>query len=395
MTAEKGIEDLEAAILQRVADGESLRISGGPLSGKSRLMARLAAMPDVVHLDANAPSAQRTRAQTAWSLLPMRDFHAPGPFWLGEPEKAVLRAARIILIDNAGQLRIDKLQELRDALFLCPTGYGAFAGRQLVIAHDPMGGPAPRMNRWSSDFGRHYGGEQGIEASRYFQDLPQIDLSGDVRADVELQAESLASDRIEELPEGAVLVTTPERAIEANDRAMMALPGGVYRLPGQADGTFHGARPTLSAELILKRHARLVLLGDGPEGHWRSGDTATLLSCERDEAGHPVAIVAHGDGRELRITQQEIHSVRHIAHYVPGAGFQLERQKTGSFRQLPVAPGWALPSTALNGLSLERPLVDLPELEDCNMLRAVTARARRAGGLKPATRLSDEPVPAE
>ena len=176
-------------------------------------MARLAAMPDVVHLDANAPSAQRAGAQTAWSLLPMRDFHAPGPFWLGEPEKAVLRAARIILIDNAGQLRIDKLQELRDALFLCPTGYGLFAGRQLVIAHDPMGGPAPRMNRWSSDFSRHYGGEQGIEASRYFQDLPLIDLSGDVRADVELQAESLASDRIEELPEGAVLVTSPERAI--------------------------------------------------------------------------------------------------------------------------------------------------------------------------------------
>lgn len=395
MTDQKGIDDIEAVILRRIADGESLRISGGPLRGKSRIMARIAALPGVIHLDANAPSAQRSSAQTAWSLLPLRDFHVPGPFWLGDVEKAVLRAARIILIDNAGQLRIDKLQELRDALFLCPTGYGPFAGRQLVIAHDPVGLPAPRNHRKASDFSRHYAGEQGIEASRYFQDLPVIDLSPDLRADMESHVDAVALESIHDLPDGAVLVTSPDRAREINEDAMTALPGGVYRLPGTAQGSFPGARPTLSPELVLKRNARLVLLGDGPEGLWRSGDTGTLLSCERDGAGNPVAIVGHGDGREIKITQQEIHSIRHVAHYMPGAGFQLERQCTGSFRQLPILPGWAIPATGLNGISLELPLVDLPELEDSDILRAVSARSRGAGALKPVTRLSDEPVPAE
>ena len=395
MTSQKDTDEVEAAILQRIADGESLRISGGPRSGKSRIMARIAAMPGVIHLDANAASAQRSAAQTAWSLLPLQDFHAPGPFRLGDMEKAVLRAAQIILIDNAGQLRVDKLQELRDALFLCPTGYGPFAGRRLIIAHDPDGLPAPRNTRRAADFRRFYGGEQGIEASRYFQDLPEVVLPMEPRAEMQAQPDAVALDAIHDLPAGAVLVTTPDIAREANEDAMMALPGGVYRLPAVNQGTFTGGRPTIPLELVLKRNARLILLGEGPEGEWRAGDTGILLSCERNPAGDPVAIVGHRDGRELRVTQQEIHSLRHTARYLSGAGFQLERVSTGSFRQLPIVPGWAVPATALNGMSLDTPYVDLSELEDPDLLRVVAARARQPQGLQPVIRLSDDPVPAE
>lgn len=373
MTKTDHASDAQDRILREVESGSSLRISGPALSGKTRLLRELAQRPGVIYLDANLMSAQMSGAQAAWTLLPSRNFHAPGPFNLDDASKAVLRSADMVVVDNCGQLRIDTFQQLRDALFLCPTGYGPFAGRQLILSYDPAGLPAPVTPPAAAFADRHYGGDARIEASRYFHDLSEFQLAP-APGDAPIPSAAGIHD-VHDLQEGVVLVTNDAVAAQVNDSAMSDLPGGVYRLPAELQGDF-AASPAMPVESAFKRGSRIILTSSDDGGAWRAGDTGILLACERDADGSPVAVVGHQGGAELRVGPVALQSVRHGAARVPGAGYSLQRHITGTLMQVPILPGWAISARALNGLTLDAPALDITAIGDPALVRSAVARAR-------------------
>lgn len=392
MTETPPVDDLLTIATAFIEAGKSVRLSGGARSGKSRLLSSLAQnLHGVLHLDADLSSARAFGAEPIWHFMSGRRFHRPGPFRLDLLTEAVLRATRIIIIDNSSQMRVDELQRLRDALFACPTGYGPFAGRQLVLGHDPDGLPAPMHDRLADDIRRVYGGTD-IEISRFFQDMEEHALTPSHHAAPGTLTDPVAS---EDLPEGEVLVTSDWPSAHAiNDLRMEALPGGVFRIQAEMEGSVPASASAMPGTLILKRHARVLMTEDGPGESWLSGDTGQLQACERDAGGNPVAIVTLTDGREVRIGQSRCSFVRHETERPPGGRRTLVRRETGSMRQLPLLPGWAIPVWCLNGKSLARPVPDA-SLDRTVLHRALASRMRAC--LDPSSRKDQlvDAVPAE
>lgn len=388
--------------------GQSIFLTGGAGTGKTTVIKefmRRHPLRAIASLGTTGASAQLIGGQTMHSFFSFGgQIRAPHSLDIGEGVKARLRQTRCIIIEEFSMARIDHMQVIRDCLYGAARGFGAFAGYQLVVVGDFAQLPPVATPDEMQTLSRLYG-EDRLYAfqSRYWRDLKHVELTRVQRQDEHGDfARWLNAMRNGDKPDlgfinaqvgrptegAAILVATNAQADRINGQAMANLPGGHYRIPGKITGLFPERAARVPLDFCLKPGARVIICANGLKAGYANGSSGTLVRCERDSKAAPVAIVRLDSGSEVAVVQH----VWENARYEASPDGKLERRVEGTFRQLPLLPGWAITIHRSQGMSIDRLHVDLRGAFAPGQAYVALSRATALGGLSLASPLKPEQI---
>jgi ATP-dependent DNA helicase PIF1 len=400
-------EDQESAIA-RLEMGESLFLTGGAGTGKSEtireFLRRRPRLP-VARLASTGAAAQLIGGQTVHSFFRLPPaIHAPGPVTPAASLARALRGARTILIDEISMLRVDVFQAILDRLDACRRGPGPFGGFQLVAVGDFAQLP-PVMPESEREVVEHHYGDGAVFAfqSPAWSDLHTAELKTIHRQSADLAfARWLGDLRRGETPDlGLVnarvgapqadavkLVATNKAASAINDREMAALPGAFVEIEGRFTAGFSERDMRVPTRLALKPGARVILCANNAQAGYANGSTGRLVRCGRDDKGQPFAHVRLDAGALVNVASHVWEAVS----YVGGGAEGFTRQVTGSYRQLPILPGWAITIHRAQGMSIPKVHVDPRGIFEAGQAYVALSRATSLAGLTLAAPLRERDV---
>lgn len=337
--------------LGRILEGETLFLTGQSGSGRAAVLDEAARRLDgVVRLSVTALCATVAGTESLRSFLGLkRSVAAPQAAAPSDAQLRKLRSARIIMIEECNRLRIDQFQELRDMLVGSACGTSPFGGRQLVLSGDFTQLTSVTSREEDRQIAALYG--EGRSLGPHNRHWSQIALAhiGAVDDHPEPLADWLAGWRqgvVGAIPArtaefaGPMTVLTPSgaEADALNERAMGALPDGVYRIPALEEGDGMDMAVPCPQTLALRRGSRVLICAPHPDGLYRPGDTGELVAFRRCPQGEPIALVRRDDGSEVEVIRHAWKGLRHSAERV-GA---MRIEERGRFIQTPLVPGWAI-----------------------------------------------------
>ncbi|WP_027234335.1 ATP-dependent DNA helicase [Leisingera caerulea] len=383
--------------LDLMGHGESVFLTGGAGSGKSEVIREFARRnPNrvTVHLGTTGNAAQMIGGQTLHSFFGLGGkIHTPHDLRVDDRVKKRIRMAKCFILDEISMARIDHFQGIRDRLFGAARGFGDFAGYQLIVVGDfaqlPPVIPRHELQALDALYGA---GNHFAFQSRYWSGLKEVELTSIHRQadDLEFAAWlnemrkgqvpdlSLINSRVGPPEAGATrLVATNDAATRINIEAMNRLPGGRYRIEGEVKDTFDPRMMRVPPKMMLKPGTRVVICANDMKAGYTNGSAGTLVRCERDSKTRPVAVVKLDSGEEVTVTQHKWENVRYEAS-VDGT---MERRVVGTYRQLPLLPGWAITIHRSQGMSLDSLHVDTRGSFAPGQAYVALSRATRLSGL--------------
>ena len=150
-----------------------------------------------------------------------------------------------------------------------------------------------------------------------------------------------------------VLSTTNMIADRINKSRMAALPTDAQMYVGAKSGTFalsEGRLPS-PVELLLKKHARVMFTKNDPDGRWVNGSLGVVKKLTKKYIR-----VKLDDGDTVDVEKAKWETYRYE--------FDADEEKhvpvvTGSFKQLPLTPAWAITIHKSQGKTLSAARIDL------------------------------------
>lgn len=398
----------QEAALDLLEDGESVFLTGGAGAGKTALINEfIRRNPNraIAQLGTTGNAAQLVGGQTMHSFFGLGSrIHRPHELRMDDRVKARIRMTRCIIVEEISMARIDHFQAIRDRLYGAPRGFGDFAGYQLIVVGDFGQLPPVIPSAEASALEQLYGsGKQFAFQNRYWKHLKRVELKtvhrqandGDFAGWLNLLREGKSPDlgvinaRVGPAPDGAThLVATNAAANGINAEAMERLPGGRYRIEGETKDVFQERSMRVPRVMFLKPGARVIICANDLQAGYANGSSGTLLRCERDARGKPQAIVQIDDGKEVTVRQHQWDN----AYYAPGSDGTLERRVSGTYRQLPLLPGWAITIHRSQGMSIDNLHVDTRGSFAPGQAYVALSRATSLAGLTLAAPLQEKHI---
>lgn len=381
--------------LEQLEAGKSIFLTGGAGSGKSAVLKRfLDNRPGAVSMAPTSAAAHLIGGTTVHRFmgLPVGVIER-GQRAHSEARQRLMKA-KVLVFDEVSMLRIDHLQAIRDRLFSAARGYGDWAGYQVVMSGDFAQLPPVLTDREQPMLEKLYGKDQlfGFQ-SRIWGNLTPCTLTH-----LHRQADDLAfaqllktmregripdlamlDSRVGRAPEQAVRLVASNRQAEAINRERLdAIPGGVYRIQGAAQGAFNDNDMRVPTELRMKPGARVILCANDPDGAFHNGSTGIFLRAKRDERGRPEAEVQLDDGREVTVKR---HVWDAVDYEYDERTRELNRDVVGRYTQLPILPGWAITIHRSQGMTLPNMHLDPSGIFAPGQLYVGLSRAPSLAGL--------------
>jgi ATP-dependent exoDNAse (exonuclease V) alpha subunit len=154
-----------------------------------------------------------------------------------------------------------------------------------------------------------------------------------------------------DIGEAIILTTTNKLAEAINSRRLSTLPGKVKLYEARSDGRFHEKDAPTDEVLALKTGARVMFLNNDSLDRWVNGSLGTVKKLNEREI-----IVVLDDGEEVEV---ETHTWNLFRFVYDKKTRCLERQKIGSFTQLPLRLAWAVTIHKSQGKTFDRVAIDL------------------------------------
>jgi len=190
--------------------------------------------------------------------------------------------------------------------------------------------------------------------NEFIEALNHIRLGRDLRDHVAFFNRSCYRDRNRDSEtEGTILVPTNAAAKQINTRKLDGLPGQLCVYNADIFGKIPANKWKLPVpdRLELKIGAKILLLKNN-KPHWVNGDLAEVVGLEHDHIRvrklntENVVVVNRTDWEKLRYTY-DYHSKK------------MEQEVVGTFRQFPMALGWAITIHKSQGMTMEKLTLDL------------------------------------
>lgn len=351
-------------------------VSGKAGTGKSTLIDHLRATikGNGVVLAPTGVAAMNVQGATIHSF-----FRFPPRTLTGEDFKTVAykkpyKTLDLIIIDEVSMVRADVLDAIDGFMRLNgPTRKAPFGGVQVLLVGDLHQLPPVVTNDnafyeetgYSSPF--FFSAKalaettvQAVELTEIFRQKDEafIDLLNHIRSGSP-PADILARLNSRVTPAAApnretVLSTTNLIADRINKRHMAGLPSDARMFVGMVDGDFNINNDRLPSpmELLLKPDARVMFTKNDPEGRWVNGSLGTVR--EMDERF--IGVELQDGGETVSVERMVWETYRYEYDEDEAVNVPLV---TGSYRQLPLTPAWAITIHKSQGKTLSAARIDL------------------------------------
>lgn len=299
---------------------------------------------------------------------------------LGRSKLDVLMGMEVLLIDEVSMVRADMLDMVDLALrWFRNRKTEPFGGVWVILFGDPYQLP-PVVKGWAEQayFSEAYGTPFFFSA-RAFQhfacyelvkvwrqsDPVLVRILSDIRRGVLTEeAKEILNSRVEpnyapDPQERVVAVTALNKvAEEINNRRLDAIKCEPKQFEAVIDGVFPEGAVLAPRTLVLKSGAQVMMLTNEKDGWWVNGTIGIVVSIEGTDA---VVRVPHG-GREVDVlVSPYTWEIREPVYDKDSK--RLWYRTIGSYRQLPMRLAWAITAHKVQGQTLERVIVDIPDTE--------------------------------
>jgi ATP-dependent exoDNAse (exonuclease V) alpha subunit len=153
--------------------------------------------------------------------------------------------------------------------------------------------------------------------------------------------------------EGTVLVPTNHAAKQINTRKLNAQLGKLSTYNAEVSGKIPANKWKLPVpdRLELKIGARAILLRNN-KPHWVNGDLAEIVGLEH---GH-IRVRKLNTDNVLVVNRTDWEKIKYTYDY---QSKKIEKEVVGTFRQFPIALGWAITIHKSQGMTMEKLTLDL------------------------------------
>lgn len=388
--------DQQAAYDALIA-GRSAFITGGAGTGKSTLVKAFCENRKVARLATTGAAAVLIGGQTLHSFFRISPYiHKPGAIRDSEgvDHRSMRRIASFdtILIDEISMARIDTFQaiietlgrvrKMRNGRPFQLVAVGDFAQLPPVVTREER--PALRQHYGDLIFAFEHPAWKSLEPHalnvihRQSGDPTFAHWLSEVRRGNFPHADYV-NQRVGPPPPGAVrLVTTNDAAKRLNDAEMNKLKTPDIIISGQIGGDFNEKNARVPQTYRMREGARVIICYNNPFGGYVNGSTGTLMRVQ-GRAGDPDrrAIVMLDNGKAVSVSSATWENVS----YEQDQRGQYEPRVRGSFRQLPLLPGWAITVHRSQGMSLDRVHADLRNSFEAGQAYVALSRATSLEGL--------------
>ena len=387
----------QQAVLDEAKKGSNIFITGGGGVGKSyiinRIVSELQDSGKTVLITASTGKA----AALIGGVTCHRTFHIPIKVtWLAEPEiheDSPLYESDVILIDEVSMLRIDAFEYIiksveevnrirtTDEYLKNPENthrspiqiivIGDFCQLPPVIAHPTDGSPDEgdlMSEYYNFDIGQVYAFyAPGWNRSRFVtceltevmrqSDKDMIDALNRIRyGDRSALVYFSTHKRKKKFSKGEDVVylcgknTTADRI---NGSALSKLPGKEYKFRAKCDGQVSKQDKQAPDEIKLKVGAHVIMLQNSTK--YRNGSSGTITAAYEDS----VSVRIHETGEEVEIPYTTWDIERYVIKEDDTGKKKVEKEKIGSYSQLPLRLGYAITIHKSQGQTFDKAVLCL------------------------------------
>jgi ATP-dependent DNA helicase PIF1 len=190
--------------------------------------------------------------------------------------------------------------------------------------------------------------------NEFIEALSHIRLGRDLREYVEYFNRSCYRDRNRDsATESTVLVPTNAAARNINTRKLNGLPDQLRVYNAEVTGKVPANRWKLPVpdRLELKINAKIILLKNN-KPHWVNGDLAEVVGLEHDH----IRIRKLNTDNVLVVNRTDWEKLKYTYDY---QSKKMKQAVVGTFRQFPIALGWAITIHKSQGMTMEKLTIDL------------------------------------
>jgi len=212
---------------------------------------------------------------------------------------------------------------------------------------------------------------------RFIEALNHIRLNRDHRDHVALFNRDCFRDKVHDgVAEDTVLVPTNAAAKQINTRKLNTLVSRISAYDAEVTGSLPANKWKLPVpdRLELKVGAKVIFLkNDKPQ--WVNGDIAEVVALADDF----IRVKKAGTDNIVVVARAEWQKFKYNYNY---DSKKIEREEAGTFKQFPLALGWAITIHKSQGMTLERLTLDLGSGAFCEGQTYVAlSRAKTIGGI--------------
>lgn len=152
------------------------------------------------------------------------------------------------------------------------------------------------------------------------------------------------------------LTSTNDVADAINAARLESLPGAARVYRGQLEGRIErdGEKLPAPLELTLKEGARVMFTRNDEDRRWVNGTFGVVRKLEADAVHVEIGALGGGVAHPVGPAVWESHRYRYDR-----ATDSIEAEVTGSYKQIPLMPAWAVTIHKSQGKTLERVVIDL------------------------------------
>ena len=366
--------------------GEVVFLTGDAGSGKSFLVRYISEALSPIMTASTGLAAVNIGGVTCHSFfgIPMGIYTPQTPPHIVRDNREIIKSSDYIVIDECSMLRSDTVDCIDHACRIATRSDLRFGGKKVIFVGDVFQLPPIVTSGEKELFFERYESERFFDAWCIGSNLTKIVLTEPTRqSEPELlnALDAVKFGRAEGLgffntlagkrphPDAVRIVGKNDTARQENLRQLMALPGKQHTFVAEMTGNYRESDSPVDTTLCLKEGAKVIICKNSQE--YKNGEVGII-----DHIADDMVSVIIGDRKVVvEVSEWEKCDLRLNED---GA---IERNVTGTFKQIPLKLGYAITVHKSQGQTYDRVHIDLPYTFSPGQLYVALSRCKTIAGM--------------
>lgn len=375
--------------------GEVVFLTGDAGTGKSFLIRHISEKLQPIMTASTGLAAVNIGGVTCHSFfgLGIGIYTPQSPPRMNADNKAIIKAAEYIVIDECSMLRSDTVDAIDHACRIATKSDLKFGGKKVVFVGDVFQLPPIVTSDEKKLFFERYESERFFDAWCIGGNLTKIVLDEPMRQsepDLLNALDCVKFGKVEGLgffnrmtgkrphPDSVMIVGKNDTARQENLKQLMMLSGKPQTFTAEVTGNYRESDSPVEAMLTLKEGAKVIICKNSPD--YKNGEVGEVVTIANGmvsvKLSDRTVVVESSKWEKCDLTLNEDGGI--------------ERVVTGTFKQIPLKLGYAITVHKSQGQTYDHVHIDLPYTFTPGQLYVALSRCKTIAGMSLKSRLQEK-----